>query len=263
MYTIESADGSRDLTLEHGLQKLETRFSEIRDNLLRRKPLTSQDRFDLCVFVATMHARTPVRRQHNAAIWNEVLRQGKQISQRVKNLTAQERANFVAEPRRLHRGLTIPPEKIEQWTKEPLQSWLGPEATNLAPVLFQMDSVLYETSDATGFITSDNPCAWFDPEAYKRSPFYQAPGLMYETIEITFPVCPQFMLLFNWRGLNGHFDAGARDLDQFNGRTRFFADKYFVVNSKTKKEIWFDPGIEPEDSWRKTHAEEPDFDVCE
>src|SRR5258708_7264196 len=111
-----------------------------------------------------MHARIPVRREHNVRIWNDVLNQRKRISQRVKNLTSKERANFVAEPRRVQRGSTIPPEKIEQWTKEPLRAWLGPEVRNLAPVLLQMDSVLYETPDATGFITSDNPCGWFDPE---------------------------------------------------------------------------------------------------
>ena len=36
-----------------------------------------------------------------------------------------------------------------------------------------------------------------------------------------------------------------------NRRTRFSAYEYFIVNSNTKKDIWFDPGIEPEDSWEK------------
>jgi len=44
-------------------------------------------------------------------------------------------------------------------------------------------------------------------------------------------------------------------VDEFNRRTRFQCSEYFVSNSNATKPIWFDPGVEPEDSWRKRNPE--------
>jgi hypothetical protein len=45
-------------------------------------------------------------------------------------------------------------------------------------------------------------------------------------------------------------------MDEINTRTRFGAAEHFVVNGNTVKETWFELGVEPEDSWRKTQARE-------
>lgn len=184
MYTVRNTDGSRDLTLEEGLQELETRFTIVRGTVTERKPLTPEDHFLLCAFTAAMHARTKARREHHSKIWNQVLQQRARLDAKVKDLTPEQRRRMRPEPKGIHGSIRIPPEKIDEWAKRPLQSWLNAELGTLAPILSTLDLVVFETTDATGFITSDNPCVWLDPEACKRTPFYQTPALMYETIEI-------------------------------------------------------------------------------
>lgn len=259
MYTIQNKDGSRNLKLEKGLSELETRFSTIRDQKFKRRvSLTNEELFVLCAFVAAMHARTKARREHHAAIWNRVLGQRNRLAEKISKMSAEERKKIRPEPRGLLPRVTIPPDKIEQWAKTPLQSWLMAEVTTLTPILSQLDLLLLETGDQTGFITSDNPCVWFDPKWHTRPPFYQSPSLMYETIEITFPLSPQFMLLFNRKGSRGHIRVGQKALDEFNKRTRFLAHEHFIVNSNVKRAEWFDAGVEPEDSWEKQHKADSD-----
>ena len=55
MYTINKADGSRDLILEHGLSGLETQFSAIRDRALKRhQRINPTDHIQICAFLAAM-----------------------------------------------------------------------------------------------------------------------------------------------------------------------------------------------------------------
>jgi hypothetical protein len=250
MYTVPSNDGGRDLTIEEGLQQLETHFSIVRDKVIERKPLTPEQHLILGTFTAAMHARTKARREHHSRIWNQVLQQGERLAAKGKNAPLETRRRTPAKPKSIHRRLRIPPEKIDEWVKRPLQSWLAAEVATLTPVLLTLDLVLLETIGGTGFITSDNPCVWFDPEAYKRTPFYQTPSLIYDTIEITLPLSPQHMLLFNRKGHNGRVSLSDSSVDELNRRTRFFTDEYFVVNSNIKKAIWFDRGLKPSDSRR-------------
>jgi hypothetical protein len=73
---------------------------------------------------------------------------------------------------------------------------------------------------------------------------------MYDSIEITLPVSPRQMILLDRRGLSGHFDVRERHVDEFNRRTRFECAQYFVSFSNSTKPIWFDPGVEPDDTSR-------------
>lgn len=51
----------------------------------------------------------------------------------------------------------------------------------------KMHLSILNTDDEVGFITSDDPCVWFDPEAYKRLPFYRSVGLGYRSVEVHCP----------------------------------------------------------------------------
>ena len=58
MYTIQCADGSRDLKLEHALSDLENGFAKIKQNKLSSKlPLSAEEKILICYFVAAMHAK--------------------------------------------------------------------------------------------------------------------------------------------------------------------------------------------------------------
>ena len=123
--------------------------------------------------------------------------------------------------------------------------------TAVAPLLTRLDFAILYSESEQGFITSDCPCVWFDPEAYKRPPLYRGPALMYETIEITLPISPSQCILLNRQGLNGYIKLDENAVRELNRRHRFYASKSFIVNNSGVDESWFDPGIEPEDSWER------------
>jgi predicted CoA-binding protein len=142
-------------------------------------------------------------------------------------------------------------EQVKAISETPLQEMLLPMIRVSTPLLLKLDLSILSTTDVLGFITSDNPCVWFDSEAYKRPPFYRGPALMYETIEITLPVSPRQSICLNRKGIKDYLAIPGLIVDEINRRTRFLAERFFVARKNQKKEIWFDPGVEPEDSWEK------------
>ena len=122
-----------------------------------------------------------------------------------------------------------------------MQETLPAIVIELTPLLFKMDSIIIETTDSVGFITSDNPCVWIDPEAYKRPPAFQNPALMYESTEIRFPISPRQMIVFtrNIKYERSYSVIGNSFLDDANRVTRFQSHEFFIVNSNTKKDYWF------------------------
>jgi Protein of unknown function (DUF4238) len=146
-------------------------------------------------------------------------------------------------------------EEVKSMVEKPMQTMLVPSIEVQLPYLVDMDSVIMECSTETGFITSDNPCVWWDPQAYKKPPFWRSPGLVTRTLEISMPISPGQRIILNWQGFRGYIPVPERMVDNANRLTRFFCSQHFVSNSATAKPIWFDPGVEPEDSWEKLHAE--------
>lgn len=255
-YTIFDLKGNRNLVLEKGLNQLETQFANLLEKKIKSKiPTTSEEHFILCAFVAAMFARTTARREHNSKTWNRVLETGERLKEKVKNMTPEQRRKIRPVIKSVNEPITLSHNQVENFAKNPMQSFLSAEISNLAIILFQIDFLILETTDKFGFITCDNPCVWFNPEAYKRPPFYQRVSLLNETIEITLPISPQFMILFNRQGYKGKIKIREDMLDEFNRRTRFNAHEYFIVNADMKKDFWFNPGTEPEDSWQKQHTE--------
>lgn len=256
MYTITEADGSRNLVLEKGLNQLETQFSLTRDKKLKhRRKLEPYEHLQLCAFVAAMDARTKSRREHTAKEYGKVVDLMEKMREKAKTFTPEqiEQQRRIAEMEEKIRGNAVrfSEEEARKLVSQPLQEILAPIISSLTPLLFKMDVVIVETKKSPGFITSDNPCVWFDPEAYKRPPFYRSPALMYESTEITLPISPNQMLWFKrkFKGFQGYTYISDRAVDELNRRTRFHAYEFFIVNSNIKKDYWFDAGVEPEDSW--------------
>lgn len=258
MYTIAEADGRRNLVLERGLAGLETQFSTIRDTKLKhRRTLEPADHLILCTFVAAMDARTKARREHTAKDWGKVVDLMDKMHEEAKTFTPEQRE----QARRrgeideiITEGApTLSEEESRKVASQPMQEMLAPIITSLTPLLFMMDVVIVETCSSPGFITSDRPCVWFDPEAHKRPPLYQTPALMFESTEIGLPISPQQMLIFKrkFEALRGYAHIKDNIVDELNRRTRFHAHESFIANSNDKKDYWFDPGVEPEDSWDK------------
>jgi hypothetical protein len=263
LYTIHRADGERDLELEHGLAGLEHEFVAIRDTKLsRQKTLTRGEHAMLCTFIAAAHARTPAYRDHLAEQWRSVLQKTERMMEWAKTATPdQRRAAALSRPFFRDSGRpSLGYKDVKRLAEKPMQTMLVPLVQAEAPHLTRLDCLVMITS-AGPFITSDYPCVWFDPEAYKRPPMYQMPGIGYKSIEISMPVSPRQLILLNRRGLSGYLEVPEHVVDEYNRRTRFCCAEHFVSNANVTKAIWFDPGEEPEDSWRKTHPAPPEREL--
>jgi hypothetical protein len=207
----------------------------------------------LCAFIAAAHARTPTQRDHIGGQWAKVLEKAERMKEWAR--TASREQLDAAGSLGRGSGPSLGYEGVKALAETPMQTMLLPQIRAATFLLARLDFALVESQSEERFITSDNPCVWFDPEAYKRPPFYRAPALMYESIELTLPVSPRQMILLNRRGASGYFGAPSHLVDELNRRTRFHCSEHFVNNSNTTRTAWFNPGVEPEDSWEKLHPD--------
>jgi hypothetical protein len=264
LYTIELPGGGRNLILEHGLSQLENEFVSIRDRTLQaQQPLApgSREHAYLCGFVAATHARTPAQRDHQQEEWGKVLDMANEMLEWAKTATPEQK-QAAADLSCLNRGPYMGYEDVKLLAEKPLQAAMAVTIDVATPLLMSLDlAILTYSEGASGFITSDNPCVWIDPEGCKRPPFYQSPGIIYESIEITLAVSPRQLILLNRRGFDGYLSVPEKVVDEFNRRTRFGCVDYFVNNTNEARPIWFDPGVEPPDSWRKTYPKSSDSKI--
>lgn len=256
MYTIQTKDGRRNLTLEHGLQELEAQFSRIRKKKLEQdRPLDQTEHFMLCAFIAALNFRTPAMREHHREQWERPLRKMEQMMEWAETATDEEkRQAAVFLPSSMSdEGLSY--EEVKALHKNPTQSMIGTVVEMVTPMLAMLDMAVFRSSDENlPFITSDHPCVWYDSAAYRWPPLYRSAELGSKTIEVTLPISPRQIICLNRMRVAGYRDASTAVVDEFNRRTRFQADKHFVVNRNETKQFWFDPGVEPEDSWEKVRA---------
>ncbi len=258
LYTISQDDGSRNLVLEHGLRELEDKFCRIRKRILRlKRTLETKDRVFLCAFVAAMHCRTLAKREHWREQWGNVLSRAEEMQDWLDKATPEQLSRARTTPtissysEDSERGLSV--DDVRDLRDKPLQRMLPSMLSKITPVLEKMDLAVLNAPKGHYFLTTDDPCVWFDPDAYKRHPFYRSPGLAYPKIEITLPISPDQTVLFNRQGTGGYRNVPAAVVDELNRRTRAHAHKYFVFNQNETNPFWFYPGAEPEDSWEKTH----------
>ena len=249
LYTIKMPDGTRDLRLERGLRGLEQAFCNIRRNVLEvRHSITQSKHMELIVFVASMLVRTPLMRDHHGAFWNEIrsmmseFTAGLNPSATGKNGKASS-ATIRASDK--HRGLSI--EQVANIADNPMQKLLGPFIRAQVPYLLRMGAKVLCTRSDPGFITSDAPVVWFDPEWHMKPLRLQSPGLLDPKLEITMPISPGMMLMLN------HGDQGLKYLDVpdfivsgLNRRTRFYCNNEFVVRRNHVEPEWFDTGNPPD-----------------
>ncbi len=251
LYTIHRKDGERDLVLEHGLSGLESAFVGIREKLARHEQLTDEEHVKLCAFIAAQHVRTPAQRDHLRGQWGKVLEKMELMREWAKTATPEQLRDAGSIAR--GSGPSLGYEDVKRMAEQPMQTMLAPQIETQLPLLVQMDYVIMECATEPGFITSDNPCVWWDPEAYKKPPIWRQPGLATQTLEISMPLSPRQRIILNWKGVSGYVPVPERMVDNANRQARFGCSEHFVSRSKTTKSIWFDRGEEPDDSWEKLH----------
>lgn len=245
LYTIQLPDGKRELAIEHGLAGLESEFVYIRDEVLaRRNRISDKHRILLCAFVAAMKARSRSQLEHLHSEFRRIFGHITEFKEMMEARPPHERAlaaRQVSPPGGNSR--TWDYEDMRTVTEGPVAPWVAGITAAQLPYLTQMNFAVLTTTSELGFITSDSPCVWFDPESYKRHPLNRGTGLGYPSIEITLPASPRQMLFLSWSDLAGYIDdVPDRVLDDLNRRTRFHAHQHFVVAYDTTKPIWFDEG---------------------
>ena len=243
-YTIKKINGERDLVLEHGLAQLESQFANLRDKKLsKRKPLTFQDKFVLCAFTAAMHARTKSRRDYLKGQWQQVLDMGNKIEEWAKSASPEELKQMGSALHTPHsKNKSFRMDDVKHVVENTIQSSLGTEITTLAPALFDMRFAILDTHDAPCFITSDNPCVWYDPDLYKKPPPFGAGGLISPSIEISLPLSPTQHIIFGkkllFSGRYVPFKANDPLINSVNRRTWVYSDEFFVSNQNVSSFSW-------------------------
>lgn len=269
MYTITPAHDphGRDLSLEHGLGLIERDFCAVRREFIEpARPLGERERGILLAFAASSQFRTPGFREHTRSQWQPVLDMGREVEEQMRSATPQQKANMLRASNlgSSDRKNSMTMEQVQQIVDKPLQTVLASHIRTTVPLLSKMTKLTILCTDKLpGFITSDEPVVWFDPESYKRPPMFQGPALMYETIEITMPISPKRMM-FLGRQNNGwpeYTNLDALDLDEgllndLNRRTCRYAHKNVVVSRNEFRHIWAENGELPPDAWRASEEED-------
>src|SRR5207249_4711019 len=141
-------------------------------------------------------------------------------------------------------GLTE--EDVRQLVSAPLQHTLVGFIREQMRILPQMQLTILCTTMEPGFITSDVPCVWWDPEARNRPFPFDGVGLLFPTLEITLPISPQQMAVLTHRPL----ERGSVYVDleeerffyELNRRTRAHCEDHFVVARNVTRPVWYDLG---------------------
>lgn len=252
LYTIKMPDGTRNLRLERGLKGLEQSFCTVRRDFLdHRRSLPPSRHEKLVTFVAAMHVRTPVMRDHHGEFWRDLRSLCEEMMTSIKTHTLDEKRRIASQTipsSDESRGLSY--EQVVKLAENPMQSLLEPFIRAEAPKLVLMHETILCTDNDPGFITSDAPVVWFDPDWYKRPPRDQSPAFSCSKLEITMPISPHQLLLLT------HGDTGLTYLDvpklvvsEINRRTRFECDKEFVVRRSYQEPYWFEVGEIPDNAW--------------
>lgn len=138
-----------------------------------------------------------------------------------------------------------------------MQHMLEPLISAEAPLLARMRCRVLCTDSDPGFITSDSPVIWFDPDWYKKPPLFRSPAFCDPKLEITFPISPtQLLMLAHGETGFDYKDVPDAVVADLNRRARFMCKESFVVRRAYLEPSWFEPGKPPRDSWENTYTQE-------
>jgi hypothetical protein len=107
------------------------------------------------------------------------------------------------------------------------------------PLYFAMEMSILITDDPVGFITSDTPCVWRNPQAHTMPPFYRSLGLAQKDIEVTLPLTPHHMMLLSHKKNSLYIHVPARVVVEANRLVRFYCTEEFVSWKGDTDPRWF------------------------
>jgi hypothetical protein len=235
-YTIFLRDGSRDLRLEHGLATLESNFCRIREKrIVKREPLDPEEKVWFCAFAAAMHFRTRRQRSHFQRQWGHVVEVAGDLQGALAAVTPEQRRRNKP-PTTL--GETVGPplsiSDVKVLADRPIQNMLPTMIAESLPILARMNLAIFTTEDDIGFVTSDHPCVWFDPEGGRWPP-----RLRSRTIEVFMPVSPSSLAVLCWEAFPSYRNTRLPEVDEANRFQQISCEEHFIVRRNATKSIWF------------------------
>lgn len=245
MYTIPMPDGGRDLRIERGLSYLEKGIPDLIENFVARRRQLPEHRFvRLIAFIAAMHGRTRRFRDHQREQWGNILSMGEEVSRQYQDASPEQRKRMTSMSLP-STGPKMDLDDVRRLVEMPIQMMMSSLLSAEVPILSQMQMTIYCTDDPTGFITSDDPVVWFDPEAPKRPPMFQGAALMYDSVEITMPLSPRHLVSIAHApdmslGIKPveYADAWPQTVLAMNRRTVFYAEQSVVVSRDEYNPAW-------------------------
>jgi hypothetical protein len=240
-YSIEKPDGTMDTKIEEVLSEFEGRGVPAYEALLTGKvPKPSKERMYFSQFLGLMITRTPAMR----SMYAEIIGRGIQIQNYA--YAAHDEA-FESLIRQFEKDTG---QKIDEATKASLrQSMIDPSkqllvlpqettftalkmADTLAPLFFDMKwSILHAKHGF--FITSDNPVVQeVDPRT--RHPFSGDGGFMNKTVEVTFPLSREVLLLMSWSTAPRKEYLERKAVDLANKARAAHSDRYLYAHIRHK-----------------------------
>ena len=136
--------------------------------------------------------------EHQSSEWKRILEMAEKVQAAFENATPEKRKQMTTalSTPLADKSKSMSIDDVRELVDHPIQSLLSANVTGIAPWLFKMPFLILETTDSTGFITSDNPCVWFDPALYQKESPFGAGGLISPTLEITLPLSPNQRISF-------------------------------------------------------------------
>ena len=235
VYTIRLPSGDRNLAIEDTLARIESTFASlIKHKVGKQDDLDSRDKADLCIFAAAMFSRVDAQGRIHVNFLQE-------FHEKVKRLEKMHSA----EPR-----TSI---EVAGMLENARPKYVATSLQMLTEMYYTMSMGIFVAPSTDSFITSDNPTVWYNPEAYKWPPFWRQAGLAQEKVEVTMPLTPRHALFLSHDvKISGYRQLPAKLVQEFNRRTRFHCDQWFVSCKGEVREEWFDAGTPPEDRWENS-----------
>jgi hypothetical protein len=232
-YTIHLTDGTRNLEVENTLAQIENHFVNMLPKIKNRQRLSMKEFGRLCVFTAAMHARTNAMGRHFSTFFANIHK-------------------LVVKGERAHNAPPVTSLQTKDLAQHAHQHMIQATLRTLPQMLFRMSLAILETNDPLGFITSDTPCVWHDPDSHKLPPGMRSPNMGNRKIEITVPITPWHTLLFSHSRLRGYMRSSPQNVDELNWRVRRKCAEYFISRTGETKPSWFEAGVIPPDAWENT-----------
>lgn len=239
-YTVRFPDGGGTLQIETKfLGGTEAKYAEIyREKISQRKPLTSLEKAEMAVFVASMLERSPRRRDALQDFFDRVGHITEKMRTMVAGMTPEEKKAFTAAQQPASED-SIPADEFLKAGEDvgSLHSANIPQIVkDTAPIIFGMKwAFMVRPQSSQPFITSDSPCALENPSLPARSIY--GPGLQQKDVELSLPLSPDLALLCGWR-MDRDWDylpVDPENVDEINRRTRR-RSRTLVSNDKSMLE---------------------------